>query len=41
MENVGMFREIIPVSATEKFGIEDMYNAVQESFSGGEDLRSD
>lgn len=41
MENIGMFREIIPVSATEKFGIEDMYNAVQESFQGGEDLRSD
>jgi len=41
LESVGMFKEIIPVSSTEKFGIEDIYNAIQESFQGGEDLRSD
>jgi GTPase SAR1 family protein len=41
LENVGIFREIIPVSAEAKEGIEDIYNAIQQSFEGGEDLRSD
>ncbi|QLH75080.1 MAG: ATP/GTP-binding protein [Methanomassiliicoccales archaeon] len=41
LESVGMFREIVPVSSQEKFGIEDIYDAIQESFAGGEDLRSD
>lgn len=41
LEDVGMFREIVPVSAEAKEGIEDIYDAVQESFAGGEDLRSD
>lgn len=41
LENVGIFREIIPVSSQAKEGIEDIYNAIQQSFEGGEDIRSD
>jgi GPN-loop GTPase len=41
LESVGMFREIVPASATEKFGMEDIYDAIQESFSGGEDLEKE
>ena len=41
MESVGVYRELTPVSAQTPFGIEDIYNAVQQSMEGGEDLRSD
>ncbi len=41
MENVGMYNQIVPVSSEEPSGIEDIYNAVQQSMTGGEDLRSD
>jgi GTPase SAR1 family protein len=41
MENIGMYRTITPVSAELQEGMEDIYNAIQQSFQGGEDLRSD
>jgi hypothetical protein len=41
MESVGMYREITPVSAEVPSGIEDVYNAIQQSMEGGEDLRTD
>ncbi|HXZ24469.1 MAG TPA: ATP/GTP-binding protein [Methanomassiliicoccales archaeon] len=41
MENVGMYNQVVPVSSEEPFGIEDIYNAIQQSMTGGEDLRSD
>ena len=41
MESVGMYREITPVSAEIPSGIEDAYNAIQQSMEGGEDIRSD
>ena len=41
MENIGMYNEIIPVSAEEPSGIEDIYNAIQQSFEGGEDILKD
>jgi hypothetical protein len=41
MENVGMYNAIVPVSSEEPSGLEDVYNAVQQSMAGGEDLRTD
>lgn len=41
MENIGMYREITPVSSQQLTGMEDIYNAVQQSFMGGEDLAPD
>lgn len=40
MENVGMYKELTPVSALEGTGMEDIYNAVQQYFEGGEDAGS-
>lgn len=41
LESVGMFREIVTVSSNSKEGFEDIYDAIQMTFEGGEDLRSD
>lgn len=41
MENVGMFREIVPVSSEAFTGFEDIYDAVQRVFMGEEDLTAD
>jgi GTPase SAR1 family protein len=41
MENIGMYRELIPVSSETPSGMEDIYNAIQQTFEGGEDLSSD
>ena len=41
MENIGMYRTITPVSAELQEGMEDIYNAIQQSYQGGDDLRSD
>lgn len=41
LETVGAFRTFIKASATEMSGVEDIYNAVQGHFSGGEDLMKD
>ncbi len=41
LENIGMYRELTPVSAEMPYGMEDIYNAIQQSFEGGEDLRPD
>jgi hypothetical protein len=41
MENVGVYRELTAVSATEGEGLEDIYTAIQMAFEGGDDLRSD
>jgi hypothetical protein len=41
LETVGSFRNFIRASATELSGIEDIYTAVQNHFSGGEDLMKD
>jgi GTPase SAR1 family protein len=40
MESVGMYKELTPVSAMEGTGMEDIYNAVQQYFEGGEDIGS-
>jgi hypothetical protein len=40
MESVGMYRELYPVSSMEGTGMEDIYNAVQQYFEGGEDAGS-
>lgn len=40
MENVGMYKELTPVSAMEGTGLEDIYNAIQQYFEGGEDAGS-
>jgi GTPase SAR1 family protein len=41
MENVGVYRELTAVSATEGEGLEDIYTSIQMAFEGGEDLRPD
>ena len=41
METVGMFRALTPVSSEDFTGMEDIYDAVQQVFMGGEDLSSD
>lgn len=41
MESVGVYRELTPVSAETPFGMEDIYNSVQQYSQGGEDLRPD
>ena len=38
MENVGLYREIKPVSAATDLGMEEIYNMVQQVFEGGEDI---
>jgi GTPase SAR1 family protein len=41
MESVGMYNQIVPVSSEEQSGLEDIYNGIQQSMEGGEDIRSD
>jgi hypothetical protein len=41
MESIGMYRELTPASSEEQSGMEDIYNAIQQSMEGGEDLRTD
>ncbi|HEY3420936.1 MAG TPA: ATP/GTP-binding protein [Methanomassiliicoccales archaeon] len=41
LESIGMYRTLTPVSAELQEGMEDVYNAIQQSYQGGEDLRSD
>jgi len=41
METLGSYRKPIPVSSTEITGIEDVYNIIQQTYFGGEDLRPD
>jgi hypothetical protein len=41
MESLGVHTVPKPVSATEMWGIEDIYNTVQQLFYGGEDLSPD
>lgn len=38
LRDLGLFRPLTPVSAVENFGIEDIYDGIQEVFYGGEDL---
>ncbi len=40
MENMGMYPGLMPVSSQSALGMEDVYNAVQQVFEGGEDLQS-
>jgi GTPase SAR1 family protein len=41
LENVGVYRTMIPVSARNMTGLEDIYNNIQQFFAGGEDLSKD
>ncbi|MEM4702797.1 MAG: ATP/GTP-binding protein, partial [Archaeoglobaceae archaeon] len=38
LKDSGLFRPIIPVSALKGYGIEDIYDGLQEFFYGGEDI---
>ncbi|MET1125211.1 MAG: ATP/GTP-binding protein [Archaeoglobaceae archaeon] len=40
LKESGFFRPLVPVSATEGFGMEDVYDGIQEIFYGGEDIES-
>lgn len=41
MEVIGVYRRVHPVSSEITFGFEEIYNQVQQSFEGGEDLSKD
>jgi hypothetical protein len=41
LESVGAYKKMVPASASEPSGLEDIYDMVQQSFDGGEDLSSD
>ena len=41
LNNLGVLANIIPVSSNTRFGMEDLYNFVQQLFAGGEDERPD
>lgn len=41
LENVGVYRTMVPVSARDMTGLEDIYNNIQQFFEGGEDLSKD
>ncbi len=41
LKSFGADQHIIPVSSTYGYGMEDIYNAAQQMFSGGEDLNQD
>ena len=41
MDVLGTHMRPTPVSSFESFGIEDVYNIIQQTFFGGEDLRPD
>jgi len=41
LENVGMYKEMYPVSSEDGTGMEDIYTMVQMFFEGGEDLGRD
>ncbi len=38
LKEFGFFRPIIPISAVEGYGMEDIYDCIQEIFYGGDDL---
>ena len=41
METIGVYRRLHPVSSEANSGFEDVYNQIQQTFEGGEDLRPD
>lgn len=41
LETVGALSELVTVSSKEMFGLEDLYNTIQQVYAGGEDLTSD
>jgi len=41
MSELDIFRELVPISITEMEGLEDLYNNIQQTFFGGEDLMPD
>jgi len=41
MESIGLYKRLIPVSAETQSGFGDVYDLVQQTFAGGEDLRPD
>ena len=41
LQNIGAYRELTPVSSEVPFGMEDLYNIIQQSYEGGEDLSDD
>ncbi len=41
LESIGAYKKVVAASATEPSGLEDIYDMVQQSFEGGEDLSND
>jgi hypothetical protein len=38
LEELGIYKAVVPTSAETQLGMEDIYNAIQQHFAGGEDL---
>jgi hypothetical protein len=41
LESIGAYKRVVPASAVEPSGLEDIYDMVQQAFEGGEDLYDD
>ncbi len=41
LEDMGLYRALTPISSETNFGMEDLYNILQQTFMGGEDLGAD
>lgn len=40
MNDMGLYRAMSPVSSTDNFGLDEVYNMLQNTFAGGDDLES-
>ncbi len=41
LEDMGLYKGIIPISSATALGMEDIYNEIQQVYAGGEDLETD
>lgn len=41
LETIGTYKALIPISSETSYGMEDLYNGIQQIFFGGEDLTQD
>ena len=41
LEDMGLYKGLIPISSANAFGMEDIYNEIQQVYAGGEDLETD
>lgn len=41
LEDMDVYKNLVPISSETNFGMEDLYNIIQQVYMGGEDLTSD